>query len=130
MNVSINTAVFLHNVENGDNQIDCLKRLVGQPIDNIEVRGELFNEQTKNEELKQINLLCADNDWGYFYSIPDELFLNDHVNEKINSYIDMADKYHIDHLKISLGSLENITDQQMGQLKQLLSQAAVKPSSC
>lgn len=126
MNVSINTAVFLHNVEAGDNQIDCLRRLVNAPINDIEVRGELFNEATKDEELKQINLLCADNDWKYFYSIPEELFLNDHVNENTKAYIEMAEKYHIDQLKISLGDLTNISDQQLRELNALLNDTSVK----
>lgn len=126
MNVSINTAVFLHNVEAGNNQIDCLRKLTKAPIDNIEVRGELFNEATKDEELKQINLLCADNDWKYFYSIPSELFLNDHINENFKAYIEMAEKYHIDQLKISLGDLTKITDQQLRDLNALLNDTPVK----
>lgn len=126
MKVSINTAVFLHDIEAGESQYECLKRLIGKQIDNIEVRGEMFQGETKDEELKRINLLCADNDWNFFYSIPEQLFENNHINQNFQSYIAMAEKYHIDQLKISLGDFENITAQQLADLKELLGNTSVK----
>lgn len=125
MNVSINTAVFLKEIDSGENQLSCLKRLQGLPISNIEVRGEMFQEDTKDEEMKQICLLCADNNWKYFYSIPDELFKLDHVNEQLGEYLNMAEKYHIDQLKISLGNMEKISDQQLTELSKQLDAAKV-----
>lgn len=126
MNVSINTAVFLHNIEAGESQLDCLKKLTGSSIDNIEVRGEMFDDNTKDEELKRINLLCADNDWKFFYSVPEQLFNTDQVNANLKSYLEMAEKYHIDHLKISLGNMSQITENQLVDLKRLLDQHTVQ----
>ncbi len=126
MHVSINTAVFIHEIQAGASQLVCLKGLTDRNVDNIEVRGELFNEATKNEEMKQIFLLCADNDWKFFYSIPDELFLKNTINPNFEQHLQMAEKYHVDQLKISLGDLSEITEEQFEDVKDLLSKYNVK----
>lgn len=122
MNVSINTAIFLHDINNGKSQLDCLQQITNLPIETIEVRGELFVGNTKDKELAAIDQLCMDNNWNFFYSIPEQLFLTDHVNSNMKNYLEMAQKNHISQLKISLGDLWNITDKQLTALKSLLEQ--------
>lgn len=125
MKVSVNTAVFLHDIKNGKSQSECLQDLVMLPIDNIEVRGELFDEATGAKELEQIKVLCNNNAWGFFYSIPEQLFQIDQVNPNLSIYLQMANKYHIKQFKISKGDLTKITDQQLKELKALLEQYEV-----
>ena len=54
MQVSLNTAVFLPQLERSKSQLACLLAVDAWPIDNIEVRGEFFAPATKVRELEQI----------------------------------------------------------------------------
>ena len=126
MQASINTAVFANEIQAGRSQLSYLEELADSPIDNIEVRGELFNKETKDEELNSIYSLCQKQDWGFFYSIPEQLFKTDHVNPNIEDHLKMAEKFHIGNLKISLGDLSDISAEQLHNLKDLLSQYNVK----
>lgn len=126
MQASINTAVFANEIQDGGSQISYLEKLSDYPIDNIEVRGELFNEETKDSELKAIEKLCQKNNWGFFYSIPEQLFKTDKINPNIEDYLKMAEKYQIGHLKISLGDLSKIITDQLDKLKDLINQYDVK----
>ena len=47
MQVSLNTAVFLPQLERSKSQLACLLAVDAWPIDNIEVRGEFFAPATK-----------------------------------------------------------------------------------
>ena len=60
MKVSINTAVFLDHLNNGMSQLESLKILDGleNEIDNIQVRGEFFDEKTKDQEIENIKKAC------------------------------------------------------------------------
>lgn len=125
MLVSINTAVFSNEVNSGSSQFSCLKELVNKPIDNIEVRGEFFDDKTKDDELNKIDNLCQQNNWNFFYSIPEELFQTNKINNNLVEYLKMADKHNISHLKISMGDSSNITDNQLIDLTKLLNQFKV-----
>lgn len=120
MQVSINTAVFLEDLQNGQTQSNCVRSLVGRPIDNIEVRGEFFTEDQKSTELQTIAQLCKDNHWGFYYSIPEELFSNDHVNPNIYDALEMANQYDLQGLKISLGNPFDVDQSELAHLKQAL----------
>ncbi|KZL35870.1 sugar phosphate isomerase/epimerase family protein [Secundilactobacillus collinoides] len=126
MHASINTAIFLTSIQNGNTQSDCLCTLVNQPIDNIEVRGELFDTTTKDQELKAIGQLCHDNHWGLYYSIPEELFSNGQINENLAEYLYMADHYNINGLKISLGDGTDIKSITLKRLSKQLQTSKVK----
>lgn len=126
MQASINTAVFANEIQAGNSQLSYLEKLSDYPIDNIEVRGELFNKDTKDEELKDIYSLCKKKDWGFFYSVPEQLFKTNEVNPNIESHLKMAQKYHIENLKISLGDLSEVSAEQLNSLKDLLNQYDIK----
>lgn len=108
MSVSINTAIFLDQLQAGTSQLDCAKTLVGKPIDNLEVRGEFFKSETKADELAQLDALCQANHWGFYYSIPEALFDQGQLNTKIADDLEMASRYHIQGLKISLGDPKGV----------------------
>ncbi|WP_295731244.1 sugar phosphate isomerase/epimerase [uncultured Limosilactobacillus sp.] len=110
MKVSINTAVFLDQMNAGHSQYDVLQQLVGKPIDNVEVRGEFFQKDSRDAELDKISELARQNGWGLYYSIPEALFNDGTINSHIDDYLTMAKKYNIRHLKISLGDYGALTE--------------------
>lgn len=118
MKVSINTAVFLDQMNADHSQYEVLQSLVGKPIDNVEVRGEFFNVDSREAELDKISKLAAENGWGLYYSIPEALFNDGQLNPHLDDYLAMAKKYGIRNLKISLGDYGALTD----DVKQLLNQ--------
>jgi sugar phosphate isomerase/epimerase len=126
MKVSINTAVFLDEMQNGVSQYECLQKLVGKPIQDIEVRGEFLKDDTRDEELKNISTLCDSNDWKFYFSIPEELFTEDVLNENIFNYLKMAEKFGIRGLKISLGSFKSLDNPQVEKLIDVLQTTTVK----
>lgn len=126
MHVSVNTAVFLNEIQNGKSQLECLKQLVKFPIDNIEVRGELFNKDTQDKELTEIDSLCKNNNWKFFFSIPEQLFNDDQINSNLEEYLNLAAKHHISQLKISMGNSKDISSDQLNDLTSLLNKYNVK----
>lgn len=109
MKVSINTAVFLDQMNAGHSQYDVLQQLIGKPVDNVEVRGEFFKDDCREAELDKISDLAVKNGWGLYYSIPEALFSDGELNQNLNRYIAMAKKYGIRNLKISLGDYGALT---------------------
>lgn len=118
--VSINTAVFLNQLENGNSQFECLKQLVGKPIGAIEVRGEFFKEDGRDQELAAIQRLCEENHWQFYYSIPEALFTEGKLNENIFDYIALANEFQIQGLKISLGNCQNTAAPSLAKLQKAL----------
>lgn len=118
--VSINTAVFLNQLENGRSQSECLKQLIGKPIAAIEVRGEFFQEDHRDLELATIQRLCKENDWQFYYSIPEALFTEGRLNENIFDYLVMANEFQIQGLKISLGDCQNTPASSLAKLQKAL----------
>lgn len=120
MKVSINTAVFLDEMQAGVSQFDCLKELSDKPIKNIEVRGEFFKDETRSEELREISRLCQENKWGFYFSIPEELFVNGQLNRKIFDYLILANENNIKGLKISLGGFSTLNEEDIMDLNSVL----------
>lgn len=120
MQASVNTAVFLTALQDGMQQADCLKALIGKPIDNIEVRGEFFKPDTREAELSAIAALCQTEQWGFYFSIPEELFEAGQLNANVPAYLSLAQQYHMQGLKISLGAVPENTTVAVATLKQWL----------
>ncbi|WP_251545582.1 sugar phosphate isomerase/epimerase family protein [Limosilactobacillus caecicola] len=108
MKISINTAVFLDQMNAGHSQYEVLQTLIGKPIANIEVRGEFFQDDTRDAELAKISDLAAENGWGLYYSIPEALFDDGKLNPHLQNYLTMATKFGIKNLKISLGDAPTV----------------------
>ena len=128
MYVSINTAVFLDELQAGISQLTCLHRLTDYSLDAIEVRGEFFNTATKNAELQSIDHLCQQQNWQFYYSVPEELFQTDKINPKLTNYLNMAARNHIKSLKFSLGDTKQLTTEIIDNLKKQLLATAVQVS--
>lgn len=126
MQVSLNTAVFLPQLEHSKSQLACLLDIDAWPIDNIEVRGEFFAPATKTQELEQIAKLCQKNNWGLYYSVPEELFLGDHFAPKLEKQLALAEKIGIKNLKYSLGHIDLLfSDAKLKQLHALLANSPI-----
>lgn len=120
MQVSINTAVFLTDLQAGKSQFECLKTLVGKPIDNVEIRGEFLAEETQAQELAKIETLCATQNWGLYLSVPEQLFTEGSLNSQLQDYLDLATKYHLKGLKMGLGDARHFSLNTVGQLHAML----------
>jgi sugar phosphate isomerase/epimerase len=121
MQASINTAVYLDAVQSGTSQFQCLKTLVDHPIDDVEVRGELFDPKTRDQELFMIKTLCTAQNWDLYFSIPEQLFDHGQVNEHLSDYLAMASTFGIKGLKISLGDAQGFDVTAIAKLHRLLS---------
>lgn len=126
MKVSVNTAVFLDDMQNGVSQYECLSKLVNKPIQDIEVRGEFFKDDTQNAELNSIDQLCRSQQWNFYYSIPEELFTDGKLNENIFDYLKLAEANSIKGLKISLGSFKTLEGVDTDRLSAALKMSQVK----
>lgn len=105
MKVSINTAVFLDELNAGKTQLDCLKTLADEEnIAGIQVRDEFFKEDTRAEELDAIYELASSKGWTIDYSVPQALFTEDGLNPELGNFLNLAGAHHIDALKFSLGA--------------------------
>lgn len=120
MQASINTAVFLTALQDGMSQLDCLKALIGKAIANIEVRGEFFKADTQAAELTAIDTLCQAEHWGFYFSIPEQLFEAGQLNSHLSDYLALAQRHHIQGLKISLGDAQDFDETVVAQLNDAL----------
>lgn len=127
MKVSINTAVFLDHLNQGMSQLDSLKFLTGleNEIDNLQVRGEFFNAETKDQELEAIKKICQQNGWGLYYSVPEELFNDGKINPSIDANLEMAQKHGLKHLKYFIGDSENVDPQAIAALDEKLKESGI-----
>ncbi|KRK47432.1 sugar phosphate isomerase/epimerase family protein [Secundilactobacillus kimchicus] len=121
MKVSVNTAVFLADIKNGRSQADCVASLSNKPIENVEVRGELFDPATEQEALTAIRKTCDDQQFGLYYSIPEELLIDGQLNPALEHYIQLGNQFSMNGLKISLGKADRISKETLRDLAQLAS---------
>lgn len=121
MGILINTIVFQNEIRQGKTQLEACQLLKGLDITGIEVRGELFQSHTHDQELEEISQLANQMHWQLYYSIPDYLFIENQVNPKLAFYLEISDRFKLDSLKISLGAVDKITDELAGELRELLS---------
>lgn len=118
MKTSVNTAIFVERLNNGESQINCLKDLtkIKNLIDNIQVRGEFFDEKTKDKELEEIKKLCQENGWGLYYSVPEEFFKNGKINSSFKENLEMSKKHQINHLKYFIGDSTGVAKSEIQKI--------------
>lgn len=117
--ILVNTAVFEKDVKNGSSQLDMIKKITDLGIDGVEVRGEFFGEN-RDQELTALKDLAQSKNWLLYFSIPEQLFVENKINENLTSYLDLAKKYSIESLKISLGEIDTLNDELVAELKNTL----------
>lgn len=106
MPLLINTAVFLAQLQQGERQSDLVKTLVGLPIAGVQVRGEFFTAETREQELQTLMTFCDEQGWECHYSVPEMLFQAGKVNPALEMYLTLAERYHLASLKFSLGEAD------------------------
>lgn len=127
MKVSVNAAIFVDRLNSGESQIDCLEDVsnLKDKIDNIQVRGEFFKENTKDDELEAIKALCKKNSWGLYYSVPEQFFIDGHVNNSLKDNVEMAKKHQLKHLKYFVGDVKDVDQKEIEDAAKLLEDANV-----
>lgn len=125
MLVSLNTAVFLDKLTQGQPQIACLREVTTWPLANVEVRGEFFKPATKTQELAELQALAQANHWGLYYSVPNELFANGQLCPTFEADLALAEKYQFKNLKYSLGRPEKVRALDLVRLATILTQTKV-----
>lgn len=127
MKVSVNTAIFVDRLNNGESQLSCLKSITNlkDDIDNIQVRGEFFKDATKDAELEDIKRLCQKEEWGLYYSVPEQFFIDGHINPSLKENIEMAKKHDLKHLKYFVGDVANVSSEEISQAAKMLKDAGV-----
>lgn len=127
MKVSVNTAIFVDCLNNGESQLSCLKSInqLKDQIDNIQVRGEFFKDETKDTELEEIKKLCQGNNWGLYYSVPEQFFINGTVSKSLKDNVEMAKKHNLPHLKYFIGDVSEVDPKEIANAALLLKETNV-----
>lgn len=127
MKVSVNTAIFVDHLNNGESQIACLKKITNlkAKIDNIQVRGEFFKDESKDAEIEEIKKLCHKNGWGLYYSVPEQFFVDGHVNVSLEDNVAMAKKHQLKHLKYFVGDASQVDPAEINKAAVLLAKVGV-----
>lgn len=128
MKVSLNTAVFLDHLNEGESQLDCLKNLPipADDIDNIQVRGEFFKKENKDQELEGIKKICQENNWGLYYSVPEEFFKDGRINQSFADNLEMAKEHHLKFLKYFVGDVSGVNLDDIAHVSNQLTEAGVQ----
>ncbi|WP_057824683.1 hypothetical protein [Lentilactobacillus sunkii] len=97
----LNTLVAQAAHDAGSKQEQLVKDLLNSGINNIELRREYGNATIK--ELDQLSELRKRDRLTYFYSVPDDLFVNQQINLKLLQYVAEAQRLGAGYIKMTLG---------------------------
>lgn len=104
----LNTLVLQAEQERGVTQPELVRQLLSLNVQQIELRREYQSGQLA--ELRALNDLRLRHRLVYFYSIPDDLFVDGQVNPQLIQYVAEAAAMGASYLKMTLGDFENTTD--------------------
>lgn len=127
MKVSINTAVFVKHLNNGESQIACLQNLnkIANLIDSIQVRDEFFDLATKDKELEEIKSLCEKNNWNLYYSVPEDFFKDKKINPSFKENLTILKKHGIKYLKYFIGDATKIVPKDIQEVENMLEESNI-----
>lgn len=97
----LNTLVAQVAHDTGSNQEQLVKDLLNSGINNIELRRE-YGNATINE-LDRLSELRKRYRLTYFYSVPDNLFVNQQLNVKLLQYVAETQRLGAGYIKMTLG---------------------------
>lgn len=110
----LNTLVAQSAHNAGLNQEQLVKELLSSGINNIELRREYGNATIK--ELDQLSELRKHNRLIYFYSVPDDLFVNQQINLKLLQYVAEAQRLGAGYIKMTLGDYNDLNSDFIDEL--------------
>ncbi|WP_409441315.1 sugar phosphate isomerase [Lentilactobacillus hilgardii] len=114
----LNTLLLQHDHDIGQTQLQLVQSLRQLGVSNIELRRE-YNQE-KMSELMQLGRLRLNYRLTYFYSIPDNLFINGKINERILLYLSEAQLMGSSYLKMTLGDFHKDNDGELAILNSIL----------
>lgn len=99
--IVLNLLVFAHEVEAGALQAELLLKAKELGFNKVELRREYFKDI--NEEIPVIKKIAEENELELFYSVPDEVFVNQEINPKLIDYLTEANQLGVKHIKWNIG---------------------------
>lgn len=117
--IMINTIAFQAALKDNPSQFAQLQNF-NRPLNGFEVRGELFDPTTETQELELLKAYATNQQVNFFFSIPEQLFIKGKLNPQLAHYFELAEKFNINSLKISLGEVADVTAKQVEILNQLI----------
>lgn len=116
--IVLNHLVFASDRQQGMQQLDMLKSVVSFGIKSAELRREYFDNITS--ETAAIADYAKAEKLNLFYSVPDEIFVNHHVNPKLTQYYNEATQLGVSAIKLNIGDFEGLFPKDIAKLKTLL----------
>jgi len=116
--IVLNHLVFASDRENGRQQLDMLKKVVGFGIQSAELRREYFDDIIA--ETPAISTYAKSENLRLFYSVPDDLFVNHRVNPKLSQYYHEAIQLGVSVIKFNTGDFETLLPEDIVAIDKLL----------
>jgi sugar phosphate isomerase/epimerase len=116
--IVLNTLIQQKEQQNGKSQIDIIKDLLPLGYRNFEIRREYLSNTL--DELKDLADLKLKYRLVYFYSIPENLFVEHHLNPEILQFISEAQMMGANYLKMTLGDFSTNEPQELNWLNEVL----------
>jgi len=116
--IVLNHLVFASDRENGGQQLDMLKKVVGFGIQSAELRREYFDDIIA--ETPAISTYVKSENLRLFYSVPDDLFVNHRVNPKLSQYYHEAIQLGVSVIKFNTGDFETLLPEDIAAIDKLL----------
>lgn len=116
--IVLNTLISQQDQQNGTSQLKIVESLLQTGITNIELRRE-YNTNSINE-LLNLSELREKNRLTFFYSVPDNVFVNGELNLKLLQYIEESQLLGVHYLKMTLGDFDAKNFAAIDQLLSLL----------
>lgn len=112
----LNMLVFAEKVENHELQSTLIEEAVKLGFEKVEVRREYIKDF--QAELPAIKQAAFQHNVELFYSVPDEVFVNNKINEKLTDYLEEAKQMNVKHIKFNIGNFKT-GGQKLTELKTL-----------
>jgi len=107
-NIVLNTLVFNQQHDNGESQLNMLKRVVNFGIQQAEVRREFFDDPAK--EANDIKNFVSEHQLKLFYSVPETIFTdNGDLNPELSTYFAEAKSMGVSSLKMNIGGFDKFS---------------------
>ncbi|WP_236150822.1 sugar phosphate isomerase/epimerase family protein [Weissella soli] len=107
MQYILNTWIFVDRVLNGESQVAFLDDANELGADGVEVRYEYFTDRAT--EATAIRVKAANLGLTINLSVPDEVFVQGQVNQKLDEYFNFAKQLGVTKIKFNLGDFTQYT---------------------
>lgn len=111
----LNLLVFADEVAAGAKQSELIQKAADLGFSKVEIRREYF--KALETELLEVKKIAEANQIELFYSVPDEVFLKNGLNPKLNEYLSEAKLAGVKHIKWNIGAFNEKSD--LSQLAKL-----------